>query len=277
MTVSNSNINWEALFYTLAAQTESLPDELLQVHQAVAQAPPEARSEAIDQLRQTIKQYPAFEAAYGEGLKQATRQYRSQHRAKSISLTLPVGTTYEQVLGEILCTPNPVEAAKRYLQTQQRRLNQKSTRKWNKVDQLVVMAAGGVALGTAAAQIPGAIIGGLVAVGCWYGISTKAQRLARLHPTKVTILRQLDQDMVSVDDLAYLLELSTERTQEFVRDLWNERYVRPISDNSLVQLWQSINGAPPLTVLPGAHEDLALTAKGYFYLHPGKLFKNRAA
>ena len=181
MTVSSSNINWEALFYTLAAQTESLPDELLQVHQAVALATPEDRFEAIDHLRQTIKQYPAFEAAYGEGLKQATRQYRSQHRAKSIGLTLPVGTTYEQVLGDILCTPNPVEAAKRYLQTQQRRaVIQQSARKWENMDRLMVMAAGGVALGTAVAQIPGAVIGGLVAIACWYYISiVKAKSAAK--------------------------------------------------------------------------------------------------
>ncbi len=101
--------------------------------------------------------------------------------------------------------------------------------------------------------------------------------VTNLDPAKVTILRKLDQEIFSVDDLAYLLEISVERTQDFVQALWNEGYLRPISDNPFVQLWQGFKGAPPLTEPPSTTEELALTTKGYFYLHPGKLFQNRTA
>ncbi|NEZ62865.1 hypothetical protein D0962_08730 [Leptolyngbyaceae cyanobacterium CCMR0082] len=106
---------------------------------------------------------------------------------------------------------------------------------------------------------------------------TLEKTVTNLDPAKVTILRKLDQEIFSVDDLAYLLEVSIERTQEFVQALWNEGYLRPISDNPFIQLWQSFKGAPPLTAPPNITEELALTTKGYFYLHPGKLFQNRTA
>lgn len=172
MTVSNQDINWEALLYALAAQTESLPDSLNQAHQTAVQASPENKPQAVHALRQHIKQYPDFEAAYSDGLKQATRNYKSQHRTKGIAATLPAGTTWEQLLGDIVQTPNPVNTAKRYLQAEQRRATvQKPENAWAKADRLMVMTTGGVALGTAIARVPGAIIGGLVAAGCWYYIS----------------------------------------------------------------------------------------------------------
>ncbi|MEO0395013.1 MAG: hypothetical protein ACFB14_26415 [Leptolyngbyaceae cyanobacterium] len=172
MTVSNQDINWEALLYALAAQTEPLPDSLHQAHQTAVQASPENKPQAIHALRQHIKQYPDFEAAYSDGLKQATRNYKSQHRTKGMAAALPAGTTLELLLGDIVQTPNPVNAAKRYLQTEQRRATvQKSENAWAKTDRLMVMTAGGVALGTAIARLPGAIIGGLVAICCWYYVS----------------------------------------------------------------------------------------------------------
>lgn len=172
MTVSNQDINWEALLYALAAQPGPLPDSLHQAHQAAVQAPPGNKPQAVHKLRQHIKQYPDFETAYNDGLKQATRNYQSQHRTKGIAATLPKGTTLEQLLGDIVQTPNPVNAAKRYLQTEQRRPTvEKTENTWAKTDRLMVMTAGGVALGTAIARLPGALIGGLVALGCWYYIS----------------------------------------------------------------------------------------------------------
>ena len=169
MTASNQDINWEALLYALAAQTEPLPDPLHQAHKTAVQASPGHRPQAIHALRQHIKQYPAFEAAYVEGRKQATRNYKSQHRTKGIAATLPAGTTWEQLLGDIVQTPNPVNTAKRYLQTEQRRSTvHKPENVWAKTDRLMVMTAGGVALGAAVARLPGAVVGGLVAIGCWY-------------------------------------------------------------------------------------------------------------
>lgn len=157
MTVSNQDINWEALLYALAAQTEPLPDSLHQAHQSAVQALPENRAQAAHNLRQHIKQYPTFEAAYMEGLKQATRNYKSQHRTKSISAILPVDTTWPQLLREIIQTPNPVDTAKRHV-------NQPTTETfWDKADRTLVCTTGGAFLGVMIAQLPGAIVVGLLA------------------------------------------------------------------------------------------------------------------
>ena len=50
-------------------------------------------------------------------------------------------------------------------------MDQKSEKFWANADQLMVMVAGGVALGTAIVRLPGSIPGGLVAIGCCYYIS----------------------------------------------------------------------------------------------------------
>ena len=40
---------------------------------------------------------------------------------------------------------------------------------WDKADRVAVMIAGGVALGTAIAQVPGAVVGGIIGAGYgWY-------------------------------------------------------------------------------------------------------------
>ena len=52
-------------------------------------------------------------------------------------------------------------------------MDQKSEKFWANADQLMVMVAGGVALGTAIARLPGTILGGLLAIGCWYYINMR--------------------------------------------------------------------------------------------------------
>ncbi len=42
---------------------------------------------------------------------------------------------------------------------------------WDKTDQIAVMTAGGIALGGAIAQLPGAVIGGIVAAGYGYYVN----------------------------------------------------------------------------------------------------------
>ncbi len=93
----------------------------------------------------------------------------------------------------------------------------------------------------------------------------------RLHPTKVAIMKKIENNFFTLDDVAYSLELPVENAQRYIKSLWNEGYVRPTSGNLLKQLWLSWKGAPALEDLPDIETSLALTTKGHFYLHPGTL------
>lgn len=97
------------------------------------------------------------------------------------------------------------------------------------------------------------------------------QTASRLHPTKVAMLKKIENNFFTVDDLAYSLEIPLESAQRYAKALWNEGYVRPTSANLLKQLWLSLKGACELEQLPDPEMTLALTHKGHFYLHPGTL------
>jgi hypothetical protein len=98
-----------------------------------------------------------------------------------------------------------------------------------------------------------------------------ADAATQLHPIKVAMLKKIENNFFTVDDLAYSLEIPLERAQRYAKSLWNEGYIHSISSNLLKQWWWSITGAPPLTHLPESDTTLTLTAKGNFYLHPGSL------
>lgn len=53
--------------------------------------------------------------------------------------------------------------------------SQLNTGFWHKADRLAVMIAGGAALGSAIAQLPGAIVGGFLAAGYGWYINTQTQ------------------------------------------------------------------------------------------------------
>ena len=106
-------------------------------------------------------------------------------------------------------------------------------------------------------------------------LKVAAQELSKaanwLHPTKVAIMKKIENSFFILDDVAYSLELPVESAQRYIKSLWNEGYVRPTSGNLLKQIWLSFKGAPILEELPDVDTSLALTAKGHFYLHPGTL------
>ena len=100
---------------------------------------------------------------------------------------------------------------------------------------------------------------------------TLAEAASALHSVKVAMLKKIEDNFFTVDDIAYSLEIPLENAQRYAKSLWNEGYIRPISSNLLTQWWWSIKGPPKLTQLPDPGTSLTLTSKGSFYLHPGTL------
>lgn len=104
-----------------------------------------------------------------------------------------------------------------------------------------------------------------------------ANAASMLHPTKVAVMKKLDKKILTVDDVAFSIEIPIEKARRYIQSLWNEGYVRPISGNFLKQIWLAFKGAPRLEQPPADDTYLTLTAKGHFYLHPGILSKRQVA
>lgn len=165
MSSYNNGINWEALLYTLAVQTEAVPETLRQAHAKAIQASGSQRDEAVYRLRQQIEQYPSLRTAYQDGLRQVIRQNHSE-----VEFLIPTTYSFEDLLSSVFQSSNPVAEAKRHLIVKQT-VSAPNSRFWDRSDRLVIMTIGGIAFGMTVAQVPGAILGGLAAVACWYYVT----------------------------------------------------------------------------------------------------------
>lgn len=167
MTVSNNNaIDLKALLYALTQQPEPLPETFQHSLQKAGQALQQNQPEAAHQLRESIKLYAPLEAAYKSALQQFDKQYSSQQRTKSLSAAFQNTAGLDWLfIHDVIPTTDWVATAKQVSQAQQAQAQ--PTHFWDKTDRMAVMIAGGVALGTAIAQVPGAIVGGMI--GASYG------------------------------------------------------------------------------------------------------------
>ncbi len=164
-------LDLEALLYALAQQPDSLPAELQASLTAIGQALETNPSvELALELRKLIKTTESLELAYQNGLVAIDRAYTSQERTKGINSisTTTLGIDNLFIKG-ILLSNDWVESAKQLPRDLNSSSQETPAQFWDKTDRIAVMTAGGAALGGAIAQLPGAIIGGIVAAGYgWY-------------------------------------------------------------------------------------------------------------
>ena len=243
---ANEAITLDACLLALLHYDDSVPTELHEQIQTAKAQIANGQPEAINHLKKIIEKNDQLKALYANARRYLVVQNQPQERAKSAATTfspLPsapsvAGFSLADVATAILSSPNA-----NYRANAQHVLNKSTFQK-----QL--------------AQAPEELRSSVKAL-------TKAAN--RLHPTKVAMMRKIDDNFFTVDDIAYSLEIPLDGAQRYAKSLWNEGYIRPISSNLLKQWWWSLKGAPQLTQVPDSDSPLTLTNKGYFYLHPGTL------
>lgn len=169
MTVSaNNSIDLKALLYALTQQSAPLPAPLQHSLQESGQALRQNQPEAAHQLRERIKRYEPLESAYMNALQQFDRQYTAQQRTKSLSANFPNTAGFDWFfINDVIPANDWVLTAKQILQAQHSRPAKRNF--WDRTESVVVVIIGGAALGGAIAQLPGAIIGLLIAaIFGWY-------------------------------------------------------------------------------------------------------------
>jgi hypothetical protein len=172
---NNATIDIDALMLALTHQTHSLPSDLQRQLVQAGQAMAANQTDAAIALRSLVRSYEPLEAAYFNVLTQWDNEYASQQRAKSLDgtfhTTQGLGFIFTQ---DILPTMDWVVAAK----TLSQGVNPDGDPQWIKRgNTIVTMVSGGAFLGVLLAQLPGAIVGAIVAgIFGWYTSNPKTAK-----------------------------------------------------------------------------------------------------
>jgi hypothetical protein len=180
--VPKTVIDLEALLYALTQQTEPLPEPLQRSLQETGRSLQQGHLDAARQLRELLKQHPPLEATYQATLEDWDAHYASQERAKSLTATFQTTSGLDSLfVHEIVPTMDWIAMAKQVAHhpSTAHAMETRSTRFWDQADRVVVVIAGGVALGSAIAQLPGAMVGGVLAAGYGWYISVAKPKAAR--------------------------------------------------------------------------------------------------
>ena len=187
MSFSDKPIDFDALLYALAQQTESLSESLQHSLTEIGQHLHKDQFDTARQLqiRKLISQSTPLEIAYKKALAEWDKNYTSQERTKNLNATFHRTSGLDDLfISRVLSTRDWVVAAQQL--THRQRDQEIPSQFWDKTDRMAVMTAGGIALGSMIAQLPGAIIGGVLATAYgWYIGFSKTQ-----HSKRSTLIQQ---------------------------------------------------------------------------------------
>lgn len=172
----NSSINIEALMLALSQQDESLPEEIERSIDRLKNAAfMNGDVEASEQIREVMRRFPKLDDSYMAADQYLDRQHDAQHRAKALSATFPnpdrlAWTFYNKILP----SHDWVNQAKSVTTAAQ-----PTETNWDRLQRSLVMMTGGVFIGGSIAQIPGAIVVGLIAAIYGWCISFNTTKAVR--------------------------------------------------------------------------------------------------
>jgi hypothetical protein len=175
MSFSNQTIDFEALLYALDRQTEPLPTDLQHSLTEIGRSLHENRPDSARQLRALIQQYLPLEIEYKNALAQSDVRYASQQRTKSLGASFSQTAGLDDLLIScVFATNDWVTTSKKVVFNQT--VPKQRSQFLERGGRVVTLASGGAFLGVLIAQLPGAIIGGLL-IGIYAWFSFPAARI----------------------------------------------------------------------------------------------------
>jgi hypothetical protein len=160
----NNSINIEALMLALSQQDESLPEDIERSIDRLKDAAfMKGDVEASEQIREVIRQSPELDASYKAADQYLDSQHNAQHRTKALAATFPNPDRLSWVFyDQILPSHDWVNATQHFIA--QKNTQDTDQPEWiRRGNSIVTMISGGAFLGVMLAQIPGAIVGAIVA------------------------------------------------------------------------------------------------------------------
>lgn len=228
MSFSDKPIDFDALLYALAQQTESLSES---VQHSLTEIGQHLHKDQFDtarqlQIRKLISQSTPLEIAYKKALAEWDKNYTSQERTKNLNATFHRTSGLDDLfISRVLSTRDWVVAAQQL--THRPRDQGIPSQFWDKTDRIAVMTAGGIALGSMIAQLPGAVVGGLLGAGSgWYmGFVTAPDRKSprtKIESKNIELIpnNNLDQSINFYDlPTEQLAMIAQSATKDVVKDL----------------------------------------------------------
>ena len=94
-----------------------------------------------------------------------------------------------------------------------------------------------------------------------------SKNVAAIDAESIRVLRCIEQQLLTVEDAAYMVDLPVQQTIHIVQKLQNEGYVYPQGHHPLSKLFASFRATLQLPAVT-SDSTFNLTNKGYWHLHP---------
>ncbi|MGB3789788.1 MAG: hypothetical protein WA949_17385 [Phormidesmis sp.] len=229
--------NLEACVLTLSRWKGQLPVELHSQIQAAGRQLSQDES-AINDIRNLLKQQSDLSSAYEASRQELYQRYNARERSKGGADTFANGTLNNRNL--ILALAIPILTADNFSLTAQQLVAQPSWRSQvkNASDDVQTF------------------------------FKTLKESVTRLDALSIQLMKWLDKEIYTLDELAYRTEQPEARLAESLESLWQENYIYAVSGSALSNFWESLNVFSRRKGRLDLDSYLALSAKGYFYLHP---------
>ncbi|MBD2028297.1 hypothetical protein [Leptolyngbya sp. FACHB-711] len=163
----------EAFLRAVSQADKPLPQDLQDEIRRIGHALENHNFNVIREIPALVERDVALDERYKLSYRSLQKQYQVQERAKSLALAVSSSTSYglESQIAQVLNADDIVGAARRFVSRLDERLTIGSSQDdfWKRGDRVIALASGGAFLGVLLAQIPGAIIGGLLAAAyAWF-------------------------------------------------------------------------------------------------------------
>jgi len=163
----------EAFLRAVSQMEKPLSPDLHQEIRRVGRALENHELDVIRQIPNLVERDVVLNTKYKTAYRSLQKQYQAQERTKSLVIAVNGSTSVdlESQIAQILNADDIFEAAQRFVSRLDSQLADpsKQTDFWKRGDRVIALASGGAFLGVLLAQIPGAIIGGLLAaIYAWF-------------------------------------------------------------------------------------------------------------
>ncbi|MEH2352130.1 hypothetical protein [Nostoc sp.] len=163
----------EAFLRAVSQMEKPLSQDLYQEIYRVGRALENHELEVIKEIPNLVKRDVDLNEQYISAYNNLLKQYQAQERTKSLAIAVNGSTSLdlESQIAQILNADDIHRAAKKFVSGLDSQLTDRSKQAdfWKRGDRIMALASGGAFLGVLLAQIPGAIIGGLLAaIYAWF-------------------------------------------------------------------------------------------------------------